>query len=39
MEGEIPRYRTTPKGTDALWHFRELEGLIEEMRGEVGAMP
>ncbi len=30
---------TTPKGTDALWHFSELEELIAEFRGAAEEMP
>ena len=38
-EGEVVRYQTTPKGADALWHFRKLEELIAEFRGEAEEMP
>jgi len=29
IEGEIPRYRTTEKGAEALGHMRALEELIQ----------
>ena len=32
IDGEVVRYQTTPKGTDALWHFSKLEELIPEFR-------
>ena len=35
VEGEIPRYRTTSKGFEALRHFQEIEKLIPEMMTQV----
>ena len=35
-ESGAVRYRTTSKGTDALWHFQQLEELIGEFGGTVG---
>lgn len=32
VEGDVPMYKTMPKGVDALWHFRELEALIPELK-------
>ncbi|MCX6678367.1 MAG: DNA-binding protein [Methanothrix sp.] len=31
VEGERPRYRTTPKGAEVLQHFEEIEKLMPEM--------
>ncbi|MFZ2470996.1 MAG: winged helix-turn-helix domain-containing protein [Methanothrix sp.] len=31
VEGEILRYRTSPKGAQALQHFQEIEKLMQEM--------
>ena len=31
VEGEIVRYRITPRGEEALGHLRELEKLMPEM--------
>ncbi|MHB8117604.1 MAG: winged helix-turn-helix domain-containing protein [Methanothrix sp.] len=39
VDGKVARYQTTPRGTDALWHFRELAELIAEFRGEAEEMP
>lgn len=30
IDDAVVRYQTTPKGTDALWHFSELEEMIPE---------
>lgn len=32
IDGEVPMYKMTPKGSEALGHLRELEVLISEMR-------
>jgi hypothetical protein len=32
IDGKVALYQTTPRGTDALWHFRELEELIAEFQ-------
>ncbi len=32
IEGGVPVYKTTPKGAEALRHFRKLEKLIPELR-------
>ena len=39
IDGKVARYQTTPRGTDALWHFQELEELIAEFRGAEEEMP
>ena len=31
VDGEMPRYRTTSKGFEALHYFQEIEKLIPEM--------
>ncbi len=36
VEGDVPRYKTTAKGEEALRHLRELEELMKE-RGELEA--
>ena len=38
LDCAIVRYQITPKGTDALWHFSELEELIAEFRGAAEEM-
>jgi DNA-binding PadR family transcriptional regulator len=37
LEGEIVRYRITPRGEEALGHLCELEKLIVETRDEIAA--
>jgi predicted transcriptional regulator len=34
VEGERPRYRTTPKGAEVLQHFQEIELLMPEMEAQ-----
>jgi len=34
VEGERPRYRTTPKGAEVLQHFQEIEKLMPEMEAQ-----
>jgi predicted transcriptional regulator len=36
VEGEIVRYRITPRGEEALRHMQELEKLMPEMTSDVG---
>lgn len=32
IDGDVPRYKTTLNGLEALRHFRELEVLIPKLR-------
>jgi predicted transcriptional regulator len=36
IEGNVPRYKTTTMGLEALRHFRELEALIPDLSVSAG---